>query len=169
MGAWNAYAIDEFEAGGGVGVVDLGNGDSTWIAYVAGELPLEIGLGDAGIDTSIVGRLGTTGTASQQLATPLGTITIDQTLDYFVSGLFKGGYKVSSEFSAYAMLGFSFGSASVTVSNPLYPVTGSGTDTSFSWGLGVDYRLDDQWKVGVDYTAYWSDVTAFAANVMYQF
>jgi len=159
MGAWNAHAVDTFEAGGGVGSVDLGGG-STWIAYAAGELPLGVDLAPS-VKTSIVGRIGTSGTASYQ--TILGPVR--STLDFFVSGLFKAGYELTGDLTAYAMVGFSFGSATATVGG----LSASNTDTSISWGLGVDYQIDDRLKVGVDYTAYWSDVKAIAANVLFKF
>lgn len=158
MGAWNAYAADSFEAGGGLGSVDLGGG-STWIAYAAGEVPLGVDLGQ-GFETSIVGRVGTTGTASYRLIQPVQT-----SLDFFVSGLFKAGYKLTGDLTAYAMVGFSFGSATTTVGG----LTASNTDTSISWGLGAEYHVDDRLKIGVDYTAYWSDVKAIAANVLFKF
>lgn len=171
LGAWNVQAADGLEAGGGVGFVDLGgNNGSTWIAFVTAEMPLDLNFGDSRVKTSVLGRLGTSGTATQQLPVPLlGTITIDTTLDYFLSGLFKVGFEVMPDISAYGMAGFTFGSTSVTVSNPLYPVAASGTDSSFSWGIGVDYRLDNEFTVGADYTAYWSNLTSFAVNLRYHF
>lgn len=167
MGAWNAYAIDEFEAGGGVGVVDFGGGSgSTWIAYAAGELPLEISFGDPAIVSSIVARLGTSGTSSQSI---VGAVTVDTSLDYFLSGLFKVGYEVTPELTPYAMAGFTFSSMSVKASSPFVAVAGGGTDNSLSWAIGADYHIDDRLKIGVDFSSYLSNVTAFAANVMYKF
>jgi len=170
--AWQVQAADTFEAGVGFGVVSLGKGSTsgtTWITYATAEMPLDFGQG-SDIRTSVVGRIGTTGTSSQTLVIPpAGAVTVDQTLDYFLSALFKGGFNVMPDLTVYGLAGFSHGSATVTASSPLVAVSGSSTDSSFSWGVGADYRLDNQLTIGVDYTAYWSDVTAFAANVRWSF
>ncbi|MDX8406860.1 MAG: hypothetical protein R8L58_00585, partial [Mariprofundaceae bacterium] len=69
LGVWQAQAADAFEAGVGLGAVSLGKGSTsgtTWITYATAEMPLDFGQG-SDFRTSVVGRIGTTGTTSQSL------------------------------------------------------------------------------------------------------
>ena len=158
MNATPSYAgaisdlTEDLQYGAGIGFIDLGLTDSATLFYAIAEKEVDVDLGDT-INTVQV-RLGTSTEAKS------GSI-VTRSFDYLISGLFKSTLELEDGMSAYGLAGFSY--ASITTTSV------SATDSSFSYGFGVDYEIDRDLKVAAEYTAYWSNATAFAVNAYYSF
>jgi len=157
-------------AGIGVGAyfVDLGtaiNNDQTVFG----------GFGQFGVDIGeYFGgelRLGTSSTTSFVS----GGANVDLTLDHVFSYLAKVQVPVSEELRFYALAGGTTGQATGTITSAGFVWAATGTTklvikkTSFSFGGGLDFRIQDQWSIGAEYMRYYSDVSGFTANLKYLF
>ena len=79
-----------------------------------------------------------------------GNIPSDITIDAW--GLYvKPMYPVSSSFNLYALLGY--GTADVTYDIPAGGSFTSDSTGGFSWGIGADYAITNNWALFVDYTS----------------
>ena len=147
--------------GAGIGSVDLGGVGTGTLFYGIAEKELRIDqLRD--VDTSAQLRVGTSTKASAGL--------VEFGIDYLISGMFKASKEVQKGISAYGMLGFSYASITASATVPfLGTVSASSTDTSFGYGIGADYEVNRDLTVGLEYAAYWSDVTAIAVNAKFNF
>jgi len=108
-------------------------------------------------------RVGTTAKGDTTYAvggvsagSPAGTI--GQKADYFFSYLAKLQYPVSPDFRAYAMLGATTAKHKTTFT-PALGTGSSPTKTGFSYGVGGDFRVNDQLSVGAEWMQYWTNVT----------
>ncbi len=162
----------DLEYGAGIGMVDMGLTDSGVLFYGIVEKPLAIkSLEKEGFNSVAQLRLGTSTAASG----PFLGGTIESSIDYMISGLFKSSIEIEKAVTAYAMLGFSYASITTTTPTIVFfgiPVGGgsvSSTDSSLSWGVGADYEVDRDLTVGIEYAAYWSDITALAVNAKFAF
>ena len=154
----------DLQFGAGVGFLDLaGLNDSALLFYAIAEKEVDVDLGDT--TNSVQVRLGTSSTAS----TSIGTSKVESSFNYLISGLFKSTLELEDGISAYGLLGFSYASIDTTATVGTLTTTASGTDSSLSYGFGVDYEIDSDLKVAAEYTAYWSNATAFAVNAYYSF
>jgi len=186
-----AQAID-FKPYAGVGaggfVIDAGLGSETAFG----------GFGILGADLhenyGIEFRIGRTGDTGGTVIVPTTQEPIENSgpivllvptpatvsIDWFVSYLFKPQYTLAEGLRVYGLLGattlnsnFSFGTLGRT---------GHSTDTTFSFGGGIDYRLGNQWLVGVDAMVYANeantdpgtnfeglDVWGFSGIIKYEF
>jgi len=167
MNATPSYAgamndlTDDLQFGAGVGFLDLaGLNDSALLFYAIAEKEVDVDLGDT--TNAVQVRLGTSTNAS----TSIGAGKVEASFNYLLSGLFKSTLELEDGISAYGLLGFSYASIDVSSTNS---ATITGTDNSFSYGFGADYEIDSDLKVAAEYTAYWSDATAFAVNAYYSF
>jgi len=152
---------DDLKFGAGVGFIDLGLTDSATLFYAIAEKEVDVDLGDT--TNTVQVRLGT---STEAKSGSFATVSFD----YLISGLFKSSLELQDGISAYGLAGFSYASITSTVTLPFFgTVSGSSTDSSFSYGIGVDYEIDSDLKVAAEYTAYWSDATAFAVNAYYSF
>jgi len=74
----------------------------------------------------------------------------DVTIDAW--GLYvKPMYPVTNSFNLYALLGY--GSADATYDLPRGGSITSDSTDGFSWGIGADYAITNNWSVFVDYTS----------------
>ena len=116
-------------------------------------------------------RLGSSTTTSY----PNGAATEESRLDYIFSYLAKAQFPVSPEFRIYALVGGSTGKVTSHLITPgfLYVATGtntiSTTQTSFSFGGGLDFLIYDKLSIGAEYMRYYSDVQGYSANLKYSF
>jgi opacity protein-like surface antigen len=169
MSATPSYAggmskfTDDLQFGAGIGFVDIGLLDSATLFYGIAEKEVDVKLGDT--TNTVQLRLGTSTDATS------GTYAT-ASIDYLISGLFKSTLKLKKKpMSVYGLLGFSYASITSTTTIPFFggTVSSSATDSSLSYGIGVDYKIDRDLKVAAEYTAYWSNRTAFAVNAYYNF
>jgi len=114
-------------------------------------------------------RVGTTGkgTSSYAIGTPVkisgliipSPLPFDFSMqaDYFVSYLIKPAYEVAQTFQIYGLLGGTTANVKSTFSVAGIPA-GSVTTSGFSYGVGAEYVVADQWKAGAEWVQYWTDV-----------
>ena len=146
-------------AGIGVAMFDLGAGIGTKNAF-AGFGRLGLDLGDyAGAEF----RFGST---SQVSFTYLG-LNGQAGLDYFVSYLGKLQLPVSENVRIYGLAGGTTAKASVSIAIPgtILSLSTSGTNSSFSFGGGLDFELQNRWWGGVEVMRYASDTLGISANI----
>jgi len=154
----------DLQLGAGVGFLDLaGLNDSALLFYAIAKKEVDVDLGDTTNAVQI--RLGTSTNAS----TAIGTSKVESSFNYLLSGLFKSTLELEDGISAYGLLGFSYASLDATATVGTTSVTASSTDSSLSYGIGVEYEVDSDLKIAVEYAAYWSDATALSANVYFNF
>ena len=152
---------DNLQYGAGIGFIDLGLTDSATLFYGIAEKEVDVKLGKT--TNAVQLRVGTSTEAKS------GSI-VTTSLDYLISGLFKSTLKLEDRISAYGLAGFSYASITSAVTVPFFgSVSTSATDSSFSYGFGVDYEVDKDLTIGAEYTAYWSNATAFAVNAYFSF
>ncbi|HXH72284.1 MAG TPA: porin family protein [Mariprofundaceae bacterium] len=148
-------------AGGGLGMftLDSGVGSDTVLGGYA-----SLGA-DVNENVGAELRLGKTGTGS----TPAFGFNVNYGIDYFLSAFGKVQFPVTGDLNLYGLLGFTYAKASASVSSPvlLAGVRNSGTNTSFSFGLGGDYRFTDNLRAGLEWVAYASDVSGLAATIKF--
>ncbi|GMR00662.1 MAG: hypothetical protein BMS9Abin18_1536 [Zetaproteobacteria bacterium] len=78
-------------------------------------------------------------------------------IDWFVSYLFKLQYPVDEGFRIYGLIGGTTLKSSLTFAS--LGRTAHIKKTTFSYGGGIDYRLDNQWLLGVDAMVYANDAS----------
>jgi len=145
-----------FGAGIGNATPD-GAPDSMTLFYAIADKELDIDVGD--LTSSAQVRLGT----ATDITFPGGSAGID----YFISGLYKGTMELE-EFYVYGLAGFSYTSASSSITVLGTTTNTTITSTDFTWGIGGEYEIDRDLKVGVEYEKI--DTTGiFAANAYYSF
>jgi len=157
-------------AGAGTIIVDAGLGSKTAFG----------GYGIVGADfTENVGaevRFGSSGKTSGTVQVPAGRVGCDGTcgpgqgilltaptpasigVDWFVAYLLKLQYPVSDVFRIYGVVGGTTLRSKFAFANPTNVVVRA-TNTTFSYGGGFDYGLNEQWRVGVDATVYANKAT----------
>ncbi len=161
-----AEFTDDLSYGAGIGFVDLGLSESGTIFYGIAEKPLEVKLGKANSVAQL--RLGTSTAASEGIAGT--TLNLDATLDYLISGMFKASFDVQDKITAYGMLGFSYAKVTASTAVPGFgTISASNTDTSIGYGFGADFDVQKDLKIGVEYAAYFSDVTAVSVAAYFDF
>jgi opacity protein-like surface antigen len=140
----NAQAQDiQPYAGVGVGTFNLDAGFGS--AYAFG------GFGLVGVDINeyagVELRAGTTAKASVNVV----SIPTENSIDYFFSYLAKLKLPVNENLGFYGLLGGTTLKTKFSV-----PAVGASTNTStdFSYGAGIDYKIDDQMKVGAEWVQY---------------
>ncbi|HXH71485.1 MAG TPA: outer membrane beta-barrel protein [Mariprofundaceae bacterium] len=122
-------------------------------------------------------RFGTTGKTGGTLIVPVGfsqpdtvgpvTLTTPTpakvSIDWFVAYLLKLQYPFTNGFRVYGVIGATTMKSRFTFASPVppftYAPTAHATTTTFSYGGGFDYGLNDQWRVGVDATVYSNKAT----------
>lgn len=162
--------VQDLNYGAGIGFIDLGLDSSALLFYGIAEKSLpKVKLAD--FDSVAQLRLGTSTTAST--STPL--FNAESKIDYLISGLFKSSKELDKALSAYGMAGFTYSSVSVTVPAVFFlgtqvspQTTRSTTSFDLTLGIGVDYKLNRDLTLGVEYADYGSG-TVFAANAYYNF
>jgi len=82
--------------------------------------------------------------------------TFKTSMNYFVSYLAKVQYPVMDNLRLYAMLGGTTGKFKAT--NGADIVSASKSKTGLSYGVGMDYGLNDQLSVGTEWMQYWTNV-----------
>ena len=159
---------NDLQFGAGIGFIDLaGLNDTGLLFYGIAEKEIDVDLGDT--TNAVQVRLGTS-TAASSSSTLFGTtVKSEASFNYLISALFKSNLELKDGISAYGLLGFSYASIDATASVGATSATSTSTDSSLSYGLGVEYAVDSDIKVAAEYAAYWSDATAFSANVYFNF
>jgi len=153
-------------AGAGVGAFLLDTG----ISGVGNQTAFG-GFGQFGIDfgdfVGVEVRAGSTTSSTFQY---LG-VDLSLRLDYFVSYLAKLQFPVTDNFRIYALGGGTTAKASASVSIPgtILALSGSNTSSSGSFGGGVDFQIQDQWRIGAEFLHYASDVDGVTANIKFLF
>jgi opacity protein-like surface antigen len=125
-------------------------------------------------------RLGTT-SSSSNLDPVLGK-TVDKSVNWFVSYVAKPQFEISPGLRIYGLLGATTIQTAIT---PLGSVERSSTDTSFSFGVGAEYAIQDQLYIGAEWMRYSSnkdrvavtpaggfngmDVNGFVGTLRYEF
>jgi len=82
--------------------------------------------------------------------------TFKTSMNYFVSYLAKVQYPVTYNMRLYMMLGGTTGKFKVT--NGAKAVSASKSKTGLSYGVGMDYSLNDHLSVGTEWMQYWTNV-----------
>jgi opacity protein-like surface antigen len=102
-------------------------------------------------------RIGTTNKESSTHATG----SLSQQEDYMFSYLLKLQYPTTPDLRIYALLGGTTAKDKVsgTAVSAAVASAASGTKTAFSFGAGVDYRIADQLRAGVEWVRYANDIT----------
>lgn len=81
----------------------------------------------------------------------------------------------SGDLEFYGAIGGTSTETTGRITTPGWVYTASGTntlkttETSFSGGVGVDYKVQDQLKVGIEYMHYFKDANGYSANIKYSF
>lgn len=132
-----AWAAGPHYVGIGMGGLSLGNGIKKKTAF-GGYLQLGHDFSDW-LGAEI--RLGSTG--SVNVSQP---VAAKERID-FVAHFLKPYYEVSNDLTVYGLVGFA-------VTHSSYKQTGGTKQTknriSYAYGLGVDYRLNDDYSAGID-------------------
>ena len=82
---------------------------------------------------------------------------------------------VNERLRIYALVGGSSGEAKAKITTPGFVYVATGTnmikdsETSASYGGGVEFKAYDQWRVGVEYMKYFQDVYGVVGTVKYSF
>lgn len=155
LGAASAQAEDfgfDPYAGVGLGAFNLDAGLGS--AYAFG------GFGFIGADINdylaAEVRLGTTGTASLNVA----GVPTESTVDWFVSYLGKLKLPVSEQVSLYGLVGATTLKTSWSI--PGF-VTLNNTSTTFTYGGGGEFKVNDQVHVGAEWVQYSMNANPFIA------
>jgi len=145
----------------------LGGSDTVFGAY--GQLGIDFGRYDfLGAEL----RLGTTDEAATAFSTAGTHHFILHGIDYFVSLLAKGHYRIARGARAYGLLGLSTVKTSTTTLQAgviTGTVSESDTSTDFGFGFGLDYRIQDVLLLAGEWVLYNSDASGFALNLKYEF
>jgi len=138
---------------------------------------------NVGVELRVGSTGSTTGTVMVPQGFPDGGITLVPTpakigVDWFVSYLLKLQYPFANNFRIYGLLGGTTLKSKFTFTGK----TDYKTNTTLSYGGGIDYNLGNQWLVGVDGMIYSNkantnpganyqglDVWAFTGTVKYAF
>jgi opacity protein-like surface antigen len=116
-------------------------------------------------------RLG----ASSKKAFTSGTTNEEVKLDHIFSYLAKVQAPINENIHAYVLLGGSTAKATATITTPNVVFLATGTNTisskssSFSFGGGLDFQIQDSLSIGAEYMRYYKDVSGFSANLKFIF
>ena len=172
IGAFGASAqAGEFYTGGGLGLYNIA--PTTTIGTKSGTAFGAFGTVGMKVHemASVEARLATTAKTNTSATTGL---TLDTSLDYALSLLIKPHYEVADGIDAYALVGAT--SYQITVASAFGQ--SSKTNTTLSYGAGVDASLNDMMRVGVEWfrpvtssnsTVGAFTVDAFTVNASYKF
>jgi len=164
----NATDIKPY-AGIGIGGYSIDTGGSTGTQTTFG------GFGQFGADIGdYFGaelRLGTSGKTSYSS----GGANIDINLDYAFSYLGKIQAPITESIRIYTLLGGTTGQVTGKINTPGFVFAASGTNTlstsktSFSFGGGFDFKIQDRLSIGAEYMRYYKDVSGFSGNLKFSF
>jgi len=163
----NSFALEmKPYAGGGLGFFRYDKvSDSAFGLYVSGGVDFP--------ETKYFGaelRLGTALEAERSGFSGGTTNVSHYDLDYFLSALGKAKYAVIPEIQVYGLLGMTVASFSYDQwRGGVLQFSDSGTDVDVSIGFGADYRLRNEWLVGVEWVRYNSDVYSLVGTVRYEY
>jgi len=116
-------------------------------------------------------RLGTSSTTSYTS----GGVNFDLNVDYGFSYLGKLQAPISESVHAYALLGGTTAQVTNKIKTPGLVFASSGTNTlvtkknSFTFGGGLDFKIQDSLSIGAEYMRYYKDVSGFSANLKFLF
>jgi len=119
-------------------------------------------------------RLGASGKAT--LTSPqLGGVNINSSIDYIFSYLGKLQVPVSENFRLYGLLGGTTAQVASKIKTPgvVFAATGttniSARKNGFSFGGGLDFKVQDKLIIGAEYMHYYKEIIGFSANIKYLF
>ena len=105
------------------------------------------------------------GSASNGTALVPGTaVSVKMGPDYFLSYLAKPMIPVTSDFNVYGLLGGTTMKVTATASNGAVSASASKTKTDLSYGVGFDYAVSEQVKIGMEWASYWNKVNLDAVS-----
>jgi len=96
-------------------------------------------------------RLGRTASASQKSSTTTTTLSVPLFVSYFA----KGRIPLTSDLEVYGLLG---GTTAKLKGTNTIGFNQQPTKTGLSYGLGMDYRVQDSLSVGAEWVQYWTNV-----------
>lgn len=106
-------------------------------------------------------RIGTTAKGSNAYAGG----TVDQSADYMFSYLLKLQYPTTPDLRLYGLIGGTTGKAKISPTPAGILSAGTKTATGLSYGLGLDYRLADQLRGGLEWVRYWDNIGINASGI----
>ncbi len=106
-------------------------------------------------------RLGTTAKGSNAYAGG----TVDQSADYLFSYLLKLQYPTTPDLRLYGLIGGTTGKVKISPAPAGILSAGTKTATGLSYGIGLDYRLADQLRGGLEWVRYWDNIGVNASGV----
>jgi len=121
-------------------------------------------------------RFGASGKATR--TTPvLGGVDVDinTNIDYIFSFLGKLQMPVSEKVQFYGLLGATRAKVVDNMKKPGFVFISTGTTsrftrtTSFSFGGGLDFKVQDKLVIGAEYMHYYKNISGFSANIKYSF
>lgn len=171
MGATAAQA-EEFKpyAGVGLGVYGMKLG-----AAASGTQTAFGGFGQFGVDYGDYFGFELRYGGSDKASFTAGGVSQEINVAYVFSYLAKVQFPVNENFRIYGLVGGSSGEVKASIKTPgfVYVATGTSSvknsETSFSAGGGVEYQVQDQWHVGVEYMTYFQDVYGVVGTIKYSF
>jgi len=148
--------------GAGIGLIDYGLTNSGVLFYGIAEKELNVDLGD--FDTAAQVRIGTSTAGSTDIG---GNNTVEYNYTFLFSTLFKASMELQNDITVYGLTGLSFSSLSMAYSATPALDTSS-TEIDFNFGLGAEYELNRDLKLGVEFADYGVGST-FAVNGFFDF
>ncbi len=164
LGSTGIHAADGNYANLQLAFANVDGFDSTMALVAAYGIPLE----QYGIDVELE-LTKSLGDASTSDTYPfVGTITLD------ASYMTLAGYAVytmplQDKLDLRARAGLLYEDVSVTASSPLVTVSGDGTDIGLSFGVGLNYALNDSMNIIADYTIIEQDISHLAIGAQFGF
>jgi len=162
-----AFALEmQPYAGAGVGFFNYGKvNNAAFGLYVSGGADFP--------ETEYFGaeiRLGTAFEADK-LGGSAGAVTLESyDIDYFLAALGKAKYAVLPEVHVYGLLGLTVAGWSHELRRGgVLQIGDSGTDADISLGVGADYRLRNEWLVGIEWLRYNSDLFGLVGTIRYEY
>jgi len=116
-------------------------------------------------------RFGSTSSTSFDVTSAAGTVNETVSLDYFFSYLAKLQFPAAENLRIYGLLGGTSGKATAKINTPgfVFAATNttsvSDTSTSLSFGGGIDFKIKNQFSVGMEWVKYASDTEGFSGTV----
>ncbi|MDQ7002947.1 MAG: outer membrane beta-barrel protein [Ghiorsea sp.] len=91
------------------------------------------------------------GTSLNTAVNSNGTKVADANIGYMLSGLWKGSLEATDSASAYTIVGLSYAKTNTDVKG-----VGNHSNSvfGFTYGVGVDFNMDDALKIGAEYSFY---------------
>lgn len=133
------------------------------------------GYGAIGVDYGDFLGFELRGGATNSSSLTVTGVNMNVGLDYFFSYLGKIQYPVTKDFRVYALLGGTTAKATATITTPGFVFVSTGTTqasdttTGFSVGVGADFEILNQWRIGGEWVRYYSDVDGFVGTIKYLF